>query len=452
MPGNRHPGLFSFALGASADEKRAGITIVTPPSPLAFKRSSMTQTNTDHPLSGLRVLDLSRVLAGPWASQTLGDLGAEVIKVERPERGDDTRSWGPPWIPDADGRETTDSAYFLCANRNKKSVTIDITAPKGQELVREIAAKSDILIENFKAGGLAKYRLDYASLAAVNSRLIYCSITGFGQTGPSAHRAGYDFSIQGLSGLMSVTGAPATVPGSEPQKIGVALVDILTGLYATNGILAAVQHRHRTGRGQHIDLALFDTAVACLANQALNYLVSGQSPERLGNANPNIVPYQAFATSDGHLIVAVGNDGQFRKLCDVIGAADLAEDARFATNASRVTHRAVLVPILETLFLERDAQNWIALLEPAGVPCGPINSVAQAFAEPRALSQQLAMMLPHDTGVLVPSVRSPLNLSGVSDPPCAAPPSLGQHTEATLRELLGASDETIAALRESKII
>lgn len=412
----------------------------------------MNEPKADHPLSGLRVLDLSRVLAGPWASQSLGDLGAEVIKIERPEGGDDTRKWGPPWLQDVDGNTTSESAYFLCANRNKKSVTIDITTSQGQDLVRALAVQSDILIENFKVGGLAKYRLDYDSLKEINPRLIYCSITGFGQSGPSAQRAGYDFSIQGLSGLMSVTGAPASEDGSEPQKIGVALVDILTGLYAMGGILAAVEQRHRTGRGQHIDLALFDTAVACLANQALNYLVSGTSPERLGNANPNIVPYQAFATRDGHIIVAVGNDAQFCKLCAVIGADELASDPRFVTNGSRVANRAVLVPILEHLLLAQATATWIARLEPVGVPCGPINTIEQAFAEPRARSQELAMMLPHEMGVSVPSVRSPLNMSGMTDAPHRAPPTLGQHTTATLQDLLGASDATIAALREGKII
>jgi crotonobetainyl-CoA:carnitine CoA-transferase CaiB-like acyl-CoA transferase len=412
----------------------------------------MSELPDDRPLAGLRVLDLSRVLAGPWASQTLGDLGAEVIKVERPERGDDTRSWGPPWVRDADGQETSEAAYFLAANRNKKSVTIDIATPRGQELVRALASKSDVLIENFKAGSLARYGLDYDSLSLVNPRLVYCSITGFGQSGPSAHRAGYDFSIQGLSGLMSVTGAPATSAGGEPQKIGVALVDILTGLYAANGILAAIQHRHRTGRGQRIDLALFDTAVACLANQALNYLVTGRSPERLGNANPNIVPYQTFATQDGHLIVAIGNDGQFRQLCGVLGADELARDSRFATNASRVAHRETLVPILERLLLARPTQDWIARLEPAGVPCGPINTVAQAFAEPRAASQQLAMTLPRASGAHVPSVRSPLNLSAMVDPPLAAPPLLGEHTADTLRSLLGLSDDSIAELRAAGVI
>jgi crotonobetainyl-CoA:carnitine CoA-transferase CaiB-like acyl-CoA transferase len=412
----------------------------------------MTEPKADHPLSGLRVLDLSRVLAGPWASQTLGDLGADVIKVERPGRGDDTRSWGPPWLQDADGRETSESAYFLCANRNKKSVTIDISTAQGQHLVRALAEKSDILIENFKAGGLRKYGLEYDSLKEINPRLIYCSITGFGQSGPSAHRAGYDFSIQGLSGLMSVTGAPATPAGGEPQKIGVALVDILTGLYATNGILAAVQQRHRTGLGQHIDLALFDTAVACLANQALNYLVTGRAPERLGNANPNIVPYQAFATADGHIIIAIGNDAQFRQLCDAVGAPALSGDPRFQTNSSRVIHRGDLIPILEGLLAARPTKTWIALLEPTGVPCGPINTIEQAFAEPRALSQQLAMRLPHETGVGAPSVRNPLNMSGMTDGPLEAPPTLGQHTHAVLQDLLGTPDETIAALREAKII
>ena len=382
------------------------------------------------------MLDLSRVLAGPWASQLLGDMGAEVIKIEKPGSGDDTRSWGPPWL---DSGDHTESAYFLAANRNKKSVAIDIATPEGQRIVRELARKSDILIENFKVGSLAKYGLDYASLSKLNERLIYCSITGFGQTGPHAAKAGYDFMIQGLSGLMSVTGSPPASPAGEPQKIGVALVDVLTGLYASNGILAAVQQRHRTGRGQHIDLALFDTAVACLANQALNYLVSGQTPQRLGNAHPNIVPYQVFATSDGHIILAVGNDGQFMKFCEAAGIDALAQDARFATNAGRVENRDALLQKLEPVISRRTASEWIAMLDPLGVPCGPINSIAQAFDEPQAAARGLAMNLDAE-GLSVPSVRNPLRFSEVADWASVPPPRLGEHTEAVLRDMLGEPD------------
>lgn len=393
-------------------------------------------TPPDLPLAGLRVLDLSRVLAGPWASQLLGDMGAEVIKIEKPGIGDDTRAWGPPWLESADRRE---SAYFLSANRNKKSVAVDIATPEGQRIVRALAEKSDILIENFKVGGLAKYGLDYASLSSLNRRLIYCSITGFGQTGPLAAKAGYDFMIQGLSGLMSVTGNPPASPAGEPQKIGVALVDVLTGLYASNGILAALEQRRRTGRGQHIDLALFDTAVACLANQALNYLVSGQTPQRLGNAHPNIVPYQAFATSDGHLILAIGNDGQFIKFCEAAGMDALAKDARFATNAGRVENRAALLHELEPAISRRTTSEWISTLDPLGVPCGPINSIAQAFAEPQAAARGLAMKLDAD-GREIPSVRNPLRFSAAPDWPSAPPPCLGEHTEAVLKEILGEPD------------
>lgn len=383
------------------------------------------------------MLDLSRVLAGPWASQLLGDMGAEVIKIEKPGIGDDTRAWGPPWLDSGDERE---SAYFLAANRNKKSVAVDIATPEGQRIVRELACKSDILIENFKVGGLAKYGLDYASLSKLNERLIYCSITGFGQTGPHAAKAGYDFMIQGLSGLMSVTGNPPASPAGEPQKIGVALADVLTGLYASNGILAAVQHRHRTGRGQHIDLALFDTAVACLANQALNYLVSGQTPQRLGNAHPNIVPYQVFATSDGHFILAVGNDGQFVKFCEAADIGALAQDARFATNAGRVENRAALLQELEPVISRRTTSEWISTLDPLGVPCGPINSIAQAFDEPQAAARGLAMKLDAG-GLAIPSVRNPLRFSDAPDWASAPPPRLGEHTEAVLNEILGDPDQ-----------
>ncbi|MDF2995323.1 MAG: CoA transferase [Xanthobacteraceae bacterium] len=399
-------------------------------------------------LSGIRVLDLSRVLAGPWATQTLGDLGAEIIKVERPGSGDDTRGWGPPWLKDADGRPTAESAYFLSANRNKKSVTIDIASPEGQALVRRLAETSDVVVENFKVGGLKAYGLDYASLHAVNPRLIYCSITGFGQTGPEAERAGYDFMIQGMSGLMSITGAP----DGEPQKIGVALVDVLTGLNATIAIVAALQQRHATGRGQHIDLALFEVAVASLANQALNQLVSGVAPQRLGNAHPNIVPYQAFETADGHLILAVGNDAQFARFCRVADLPEVGADARFATNAGRVAAREALIPLIAAAMRARSTREWIAALEIEGIPCGPINTVEQAFAEPQASARGLTLGLSHASGVAAPGVRSPLRLGDSPMEDATAPPRLGQHTAEVLADVLGLGEAEIAELRKAGAI
>jgi crotonobetainyl-CoA:carnitine CoA-transferase CaiB-like acyl-CoA transferase len=381
-------------------------------------------------LSGIRVLDLSRVLAGPWATQTLGDLGAEIIKVERPGSGDDTRGWGPPWLADADGKPTAESAYFLAANRNKRSVTIDIARPEGQALVRRLAEMSDVLVENFKVGGLKAYGLDYASLHAVNPRLIY------------------DFMIQGMSGLMSITGAL----GGEPQKVGVALVDVLTGLNATIAILAALQQRHATGRGQHIDLALFEVAVASLANQALNQLVSARVPQRLGNAHPNIVPYQAFETADGHLILAVGNDTQFARFCRVAGLVDVAADARFTTNAGRVATREALIPLIAAAMRARTTRDWIAMLETEGIPCGPINTIEQAFAEPQALARGLATALPHASGVPAPGVRSPLRLGDSPMEDAAAPPRLGQHTDEVLADVLGLTEAEIAALRQGGTI
>ena len=330
------------------------------------------------PLAHICVLDLSRILAGPWASMTLADLGAEVIKVEQPGQGDDTRTWGPPFA-DAGGGQRGDAAYFLCVNRGKKSVTIDFTRPEGQQLIQSLARRSDVVIENFKVGGLAKYGLDYPSLHRINPRLVYCSITGFGQTGPCRHRAGYDFMIQGMSGLMSITGLPDGAPGGMPMKVGVAVFDVLCGLYAAIGVLAALAHRDRTGRGQHIDLALLDVQVAALANQALNYLVSGRPPGRLGNAHPNIVPYEVFQAADGHFILAVGNDGQFRRFCEVAGRPDLSVDLRFATNPARVENRAVLVPLLADVIAVRRRADWLTALEAAGVPCGPINTLDQVF-------------------------------------------------------------------------
>jgi crotonobetainyl-CoA:carnitine CoA-transferase CaiB-like acyl-CoA transferase len=387
------------------------------------------------PLDGVRVLDLSRVLAGPWASQTLADLGAEVIKVERPGTGDDTRSWGPPYAVGPGGEQTTESAYFLAANRGKKSVVIDMAVPEGQEAIRSLARTADIVIENFKPGGLAKYGLDYAALSAINPRLIYCSITGFGQTGPYRDRAGYDFMIQGLGGLMSLTGQPDDAAGGGPVKVGVAVADVFTGLYAAIGILAALHRRETTGRGDHIDLALLDVQVAVLANQALNYLTTGVSPTRLGNAHPNIVPYQSFPTADGHFILAVGNDGQFRKFCETAGCAGLADDARFATNPARVANRGALAPLIEARTRLRSTQQWIDDLEGAGVPCGPINTLADVFVDEQVLHRGLKLDLPHSIAGTVPSVACPIRYSDASLNQTAGPPALGEHTRDVLDKL-----------------
>jgi crotonobetainyl-CoA:carnitine CoA-transferase CaiB-like acyl-CoA transferase len=402
-------------------------------------------------LSHLRVLDLSRVLAGPWASQLLGDLGADVIKVEKPGSGDDTRGWGPPWLADGDGQPTRDAAYFLCTNRNKRSLTVDITQPAGQTIVRELAAQSDVVIENFKVGGLAAYGLDYASLAAINPKLVYCSITGFGQDGPYAARAGYDFLIQGMGGLMSVTGRANDEQGAGPQKVGVALTDILTGLYAGNAILAALAHREKTGQGQHIDLALLDVQVACLANQAMNYLVSGKAPRRMGNGHPNIVPYQDFPTADGDMILAIGNDGQFARFCEIAGHAEWSRDERFATNAGRVKNRAELIPLLRQTTVMRTTAEWIALLENAAVPCGPINDLAGVFADPQVRHRGLQVEMSHAAGGSAPQVGNPIHFSATPIDYRRAPPLLGQDTGAVLREL-GRSDEAIAALKAAGII
>ena len=403
-------------------------------------------------LSHIRVLDLSRVLAGPWCGQILGDLGAEVIKVEKPGAGDDTRHWGPPYIKDAEGNDSREAAYFQSANRNKQSLTLDFTQPEGQRLVRELVAQCDVLLEDFKVGGLAAYGLDYASLKAINPKLIYCSITGFGQTGPYAKRAGYDFMIQGLGGLMSLTGRPEGEEGAGPMKVGAALTDILTGLYATVGVLAALNQREQSGIGQHIDVALLDVQVACLANQAMNYLTTGVSPKRLGNAHPNIVPYQDFPSADGNFILAVGNDGQFRKFCEVAGIAGLADDPRYATNKARVANRAELIPQLRQATVFKTTAQWIALLEAAGVPCGPINDLQQVFADPQVQSRGLSFDLPNALGGRTPQVASPLRLSDTPVAYHSAPPLLGQHTDALLQRVLGMSEGQIAALREAGVI
>lgn len=390
------------------------------------------------PLTGVRVLDLSRVLAGPWAGQLLADLGADVVKVEKPGAGDDTRAWGPPYLKDAGGRDTTEATYFLCANRNKRSVAIDIATPEGQAQVRALAQQADVLLENFKVGGLQRYGLDYASLKQANPRLVYCSITGFGQTGPYAARAGYDFLIQGMGGLMSVTGQPDGEPGAGPQKVGVALTDIMTGLYATIAVQAALAERATSGLGQHIDLALLDVQIACLANQASNYLAGGLVPRRMGNAHPNIVPYQAFPTADGDIILAVGNDGQFAKFCVVAGHPEWSSDGRFASNAQRVANRAVLVPLLRQATVMRTSADWIAALEAAGVPCGPINRIDEVFADPQVVARGLQIALPHALAGSVPLVANPIRLSGSPVAYQRPPPLLGEHTEEVLAQWLGA--------------
>ncbi|MGE4404533.1 CaiB/BaiF CoA transferase family protein [Pseudomonas sp.] len=403
-------------------------------------------------LSHIRVLDLSRVLAGPWCGQILGDLGAEVIKIERPATGDDTRHWGPPFLCDAQGEKTSEAAYYLTANRNKQSLTVDFTQPEGQRLIRELVAQCDVLLENFKVGGLAAYGLDYARLKEINPRLVYCSITGFGQDGPYAQRAGYDFMIQGLGGLMSLTGRAEGEEGAGPVKVGVALTDILTGLYATVGVLAALAHRERSGEGQHIDTALLDVQVACLGNQALNYLTTGVAPRRMGNAHPNIVPYQDFPTADGDIILTVGNDGQFRRFCEVAGHPEWADDPRFASNKARIAHRAELIPLIRQTTVFRSTAEWVAALEQAGVPCGPINDLAQVFADPQVRHRGLKVDMPHPLAGSVPQVASPLRLSATPVTYRNPPPLLGEHSEALLQRLLGLNPERIAALRRGGVI
>ena len=405
-------------------------------------------------LSHLKVLDMSRVLAGPWASQTLGDMGAEIWKIERPGSGDETRSWGPPFVQEPDGDVPGISAYFANVNRNKKSIALDFTSEEGARLIHQLAGEADILIENFKVGGLAKYGLDYASLSKDYPHLIYCSVTGFGQDGPGASRAGYDFMIQGMSGLMSVTGEPKDA-GGMPVKAGVALIDILTGLNASVAILAAVEHRNKTGQGQHIDLSLFDVGVASLANQALNYLVSDVPPQRMGNAHPNIVPYQAFETADGHIILAVGNDGQFQRFCAVAGQPELAEDSRFSTNINRVISRDILVPLLEPLLRQDTTDNWLTRLAAVSVPAGPVNDLARVFDEPQARHRGLARIAAAEDGVYSvshPMVASPLRLSETPSSTRLPAPFLGAHTKHVLQTVLGLADDTISQLEERGII
>ena len=418
---------------------------------------AMRQNAAMNSLEGIRVLDLSRVLAGPWCTQTLADLGADVIKIERPGAGDDTRNWGPPFLPTADGRESHESAYYLGANRNKRSVTCDIAQPEGQALVRQLAEHCDVFIENFKVGDMARYGLDYASLSAINPRLVYCSLTGFGQTGPYAPRAGYDYIIQGMGGLMSVTGERDDLNGG-PQKVGVAVADLFTGMYATVGILAALRHAERTGEGQHLDMALLDTQVAMLANLGANYLVSDKAPGRMGNAHQNIVPYQVFEVApraDGgkdFIILAVGNDGQYAKFCEVAGRPDLASEPRFVKNADRVRHRAELVPVLETVMKTRAKADWLSALEAAKVPCGAINSLDEVFADPQVQARGMVTHWQHPLRADLPLVSSPIKLEKTPVRTDRPPPMLGQHTDEVLGELLGVDAARLATLRDRQVI
>jgi crotonobetainyl-CoA:carnitine CoA-transferase CaiB-like acyl-CoA transferase len=404
------------------------------------------------PLSHIRVLDLSRVLAAPWTGQNLADLGAEVIKVERPGKGDDSRAFGPPWLKDRGGRDTAESAYFAAANRGKKSITIDLSKPEGQALVRDLAARCDVLLENYKHGDLARYALGYEDLKAINPRLIYCSVTGFGQTGPYRERPGYDFMIQGMGGLMSITGERDELPGGGPQRVGVPIVDIMTGMYASIAVCAALAHRAETGVGQHLDLALLDTQVAFLANQAMNYLATGEVPGRLGNAHPNIVPYQTFRTADGNIILACGNDNLFNKFCEVAGATELARDERFSTNARRVENRAAITALLAEIFSKRTTREWVSVLEAAGVPNGPINDIKEVFEEPQVLARRMRIELEHPTAGSVPLVASPMRFSATPVEYGLPPPTLGQHTDEILSDVLGMDAAAIERLRQARIV
>ena len=418
-------------------------------------------------LDGIRILDLSRVLAGPWCTQTLADLGADVVKVERPPGpnhpgGDDTRGWGPPFLKGRDGADTAEAAYYLGANRNKRSITCDIAQPEGQALIRELAAKADVFVENYKVGDMARYGLDFASLHAINPKLVYCSITGFGQTGPYKDRAGYDYAIQGMGGLMSVTGERDDLPGGGPQKVGVAVADLFTGLYATVAIQAALRHAERTGEGQHIDMALLDTQVAMLANLGANYLVRGREdgkvPGRAGNAHINIVPYQVFEVAPDamgqpqHIILAVGNDGQFAKFCEVAGRPELAQDERFARNQNRVRHRDVLVPLLEAIMKTRSKADWLAALEAAKVPGGPINNLAEVFADPQVQQRGMVQTWQHPLADAVDLVASPLKLSATPVRNDLPPPLLGEHTAGVLGDWLALTSERLSELRGRGIV
>jgi crotonobetainyl-CoA:carnitine CoA-transferase CaiB-like acyl-CoA transferase len=404
------------------------------------------------PISGIKVLDLSRILAGPWSTQLLSDLGADVIKVERPAGGDDTRGWGPPFLTDGNGLASGESAYFLSANRGKKSITVDISTLDGQAVLRELAKTADVFVENYKVGDMKRYGLDYAALAEINPRLVYCSITGFGQTGPYRSRAGYDFVIQAMGGLMSITGQSDDQPGGGAQKCGVPISDLMTGMYASAGILSALFERASSGKGQYIDMSLFDTQVAWLANQASNYLVSGKPPIRWGNAHPNLVPYQSFDVGDGEMIVAVGNDRQFAALCKTLGVEMLASDERFATNAMRLQHRLLLIPLLSEQFSRESREHWLDQLERAGVPCGPIHSIPEALADKHVLARGMVFSLPHSCGIQAPQIANPIKFSRSQIDYRSAPPALGAHTDEILASELGWSEQRIAGLRSKGAI
>ena len=403
------------------------------------------------PLSHIRVLDLSRVLAGPWAGQNLADLGAEVIKVERPKFGDDSRAFGPPWVKDKEGKDTRESAYYTAANRGKKSITLNLSKPEGQAIARELAVRADVLIENYKFGDLARYGLGHDDLAKINPRLIYCSVTGFGQTGPYREQPGYDFMIQGMGGMMSVTGEPDSAPGGGPQRAGVPVADIITGMYASIAICAAIANRAETGKGQHLDLALLDSQIALLSYQNTNYFATGKAPARIGNLHPNIVPYQPFRTSDGSVILACGNDNLFRKFCAVAGCTELAGDARFASNGKRVENRAEITRLLQAIFSKRSTRDWVDALKAAGVPNGPINDLAQVFEEPQVKARNIKIELDHPVTGKMPLVASPMRFSGTPIEHKLAPPTLGQHTEEVL-QALGKGDADIAKLRSEGVI
>lgn len=405
------------------------------------------------PLADLKVVDLTRILAGPSAAQMLGDLGADVVKVERPGKGDDTRGWGPPFVQDAEGNDTRESAYFLCANRNKRSVAVDLASPEGQEIIHRLVAEADIVLENFKAGHLARYRLDYASLAAINPGIVYCSITGFGQTGPYSAFAGYDFMVQGMGGIMSVTGFPDE-EGGRPTKIGVGIADLMCGQYAVTGILSAIHARQHTGRGQHIDMALFDSQIAWLANQGLSYLTTGEVPGRLGNAHPTIVPYETFEASDGEFIIACGNDGQFRKLMQIADHEELADDPRFRTNQDRIANRAELIPLLNAYTRKRPAEAWISALEQAGVPCGPINTLDKVFTNPQAVHRGARITMPHAASGsgTVDLIGNPIKMSDTPVSYRHAPPRVGEHTREVLMDELGLSEEEFVRLTAAGVV
>ena len=404
------------------------------------------------PLSHIRVVDLSRVLAGPWCGQNLADLGAEVIKIERPGTGDDSRAFGPPWLKDRSGRDTKESAYFASANRGKKSVTVNLSSTDGQDIVRNLARRSDVLIENYKVGDLARYGLGYEDLRKLNPRIVYCSVTGFGQSGPYRERPGYDFMIQGMGGVMSITGERDDLPGGGPQRVGIPIADIMTGMYATVAICAALAHREKSGSGQHLDLALLDTQVGILSNQGMNYLATGVAPGRIGNAHPNIVPYQPFRTRDGDVILACGNDNLFNKFCEVAGCQHLARDPRFSTNSKRVENREAITALLAEVFAQRTTKEWCDALEAAGVPNGPINNLKQVFEEPQVVARGMKIELEHPLAGRVPLIASPMKFSGTPIAHEVAPPTLGQHTDEVLQNLLGLDDAAIARLRKGGAI